>query len=1259
MKPMRPEMIPVLPFELYLKMGIPEESLEQIYAKYEKWIQWNEKSFFTTLTGYDKADLLAKLALLLCNPVNADCTLRIESLAQAVLCQPKSGNGNISPHKLDLLLNKNVYFKDLTLIAKEDPFDNPFTTEVAFLGGGYLVLAGLIENGDWIVNSLLRSLFLVPKKILKQRLLDDARDSILCLLCLSDRILKKCQLKRYQEPESTNSVCIPSKAILVQCSEQFRFTKSDIESITNYSVDKLAPFIDSDICFSWSEYIANEFYGSVCRKPIVKIGEEYVFATPSLTLNAIRHFIIQLCIDEECLDDLAKNYAISGWKQINDQMNILRINHFEGLLYGTSSDECIRHNYYSLDDRIGLHVIFLSDTFKNIKTPRFNDLWDITVLFENNFPELQKHLYSRLKSISSFPDIMLTICIIQGSGRMAGLAFKCKLPNHFKNFSAADFRTINILEGSDPLWIYKFIRTLEVFSKDTQDNNIFSSAIAEYAAYRDSNYSMILSDDKIDNIRFMPGSAGKIRSLSCKKYDYHFSHHYKGVFKPVLRLEEEIPLYSEFPINKNRTEILFEGYNLPLWIVGEKYKDKEHEKLRFMYAQLCRMIGFWMWQLTPSLKSYLWGDQCFLIKIIFTSHKISDWEGRGVNDFEKSKWSDCLQITNTKQGLCLLISPDIWGHFHCPDNSGEREFLSILLDEVFKCQGMRERNGKYFVNKHAPLGFKRILSAFDSGFDIAMNPEWIPSSRIVPLADPYWIYREAGRNIEKLGYQRNSSFSGKKASDLLKDSVTWLFNRLKNQISDLSNKDLLEYLIAYLEACSHEQAMSKFHLPTQIACFYTEKEMIKSRCEKHAALLSTNVYLRFLIEVVATHPPKGEKKITLSRYDELLATIKCLISFARTSDWIDMIEPYYSKKITVSLLPNGRIGRSRSHEYIFEEFNEAEVMSDISEAYRKYSDHWKEESRKEVSKEEQENNKLVVEYKRFTGVSLLHVRDVLDACMLFCFNKETSVGCMSSNEFYEYILAEKALNKAQVNSVIDVVSLKPRDDYLNASPEFKDYDLWPWRFNRRHSMLYRPLIIRDKSNSFEIVWGLRTISKSLDYYFSQIYNGRFRGKIHDVKANPSFNDEKGKNFERVVYERIESDKPSWRLESSVKRILINGQKMNVPWGDIDIMVFVPETKRILLIECKDLSRALDIYKLKWELEKLIGEKNSIVNKQKDRFEWAYKNLNSILEWASIDNKKSWSIHPVIITSKELLAGFVCNAEISVVSLSRFLKQIKG
>jgi hypothetical protein len=147
--------------------------------------------------------------------------------------------------------------------------------------------------------------------------------------------------------------------------------------------------------------------------------------------------------------------------------------------------------------------------------------------------------------------------------------------------------------------------------------------------------------------------------------------------------------------------------------------------------------------------------------------------------------------------------------------------------------------------------------------------------------------------------------------------------------------------------------------------------------------------------------------------------------------------------------------------------------------------------------------------------------------------------------------------------------LTPRPRWDEQKPKrAKPRDWYPWRYNRRLSVLRRPLIqLANESNADVLV--VPTLLDTNIRYLCQAASGQLPTHLFDSEAMRAWIggavDRHGHEFNRTVAKRLGS--LGWQTRSELSLTTIGG---NAELGDIDVLAWRPDRGVAYAVECKRL-----------------------------------------------------------------------------------------
>ena len=147
--------------------------------------------------------------------------------------------------------------------------------------------------------------------------------------------------------------------------------------------------------------------------------------------------------------------------------------------------------------------------------------------------------------------------------------------------------------------------------------------------------------------------------------------------------------------------------------------------------------------------------------------------------------------------------------------------------------------------------------------------------------------------------------------------------------------------------------------------------------------------------------------------------------------------------------------------------------------------------------------------------------------------------------------------------------LTPRARWNENSPaNARKRDWYPWRFNRRLSILRRPLLQFSAGDDPVVLVMPSIVAGTLDYLQEAAF-GRLPEELFDsaemISCIGQAADRNGHDFNRRVAERL--DELEWKTKQELSLTQLGG---NEALGDIDVLAWRPDTGLVFVVECKSL-----------------------------------------------------------------------------------------
>lgn len=1226
-----------------------------------------------SLTTFDSADLLATLAALQLMPENADRAFRFEVLSHVAASVKSKGFG--FKKKINLKQLEKICRCDSagleSLASGEDPFDNSFTEAFTFIGGSYIVFPGIAEEPTFILRHLAKAVFLDADPFPDVHFREMARAVLIGVLALSNEVARRAGLGRGVDPVSApgEDVVFPSPERLDQLRQAVSFTASELAAVL--ARHNVALFEIENLILQQGHVLIADYQvdnGELLVSPIVKAVDKFIVAIPGLLLSAARNEIIRLALERGVSTELATRYHAAVWETVIDSLGYVEHQPVAVPLPESPDIPYFQDAIFRFDRDKLAYLTFVTDALTDYNPQDPFGRWDLEDVGHKLEARLQKICEFAFTQLSGVNEVLFLL-VCQGVGRWQMLGFR-ELPEIepllFLGVTAADLETITLLEGGNFLAIWKYVWAS--WRLKQQAKVISLGELNKFCFYRAKDYTFYLSDDvRPTMIVIGAGGAGELRQEVLRKRDWHAAPSYLPDY--VIEVTSlfgtrDIPVYiprSVLSRVRQRVAVLVEGLLLPTWIVSPE-QDGIQREYRHLYCEFAETIGFWLWQFSPSLNSIIQTlaahSRTLLIKLFIEPDEA--WHQIQEQSVALEQEPIKFEANSVEATLNVNISSGICSFLRSANNEGERYLMQHILAGIRDLLPTEEKEAlsddviNTLIDLHVPLGIKKKLFYLEGDLNPELEEDGLPDYRKVQEVDEDELLDELGDYLSSVEKLKVGEIPDGERTTVINKAVGFFYSEFKKLVASLNPEQLLEYLIAYHEAIVRETAFHRITIPTRLACFSSEPEMIetlsKELPERHKAALAS----RFVIEYVVAQPPTGIRPFSLTVYDRLQALASQIVNFGFESDLIN----FKLADIKRSMLPSGRLGANRDE---YEEAR-AKYMSvfaggEIGRATRSFNRHWHKPQKpsEKPSFVAQMDAASAIEF----GFSITEIHEMLGEAVKIGRELHPSVAILPLEDLIRRLSEGLGWSLERVNQAIDLLVLKPRLDFLKPDPPHQGGDVYPWKFNRALSYLRRPFLLRERDEKTEVLWGIRHLNTVSEYLVYLCLNGRLKAKSAQMNQVMSVvRNEQTKAFNDEVADLLEQN-PALTVRRRVKKIgksKIQGEQGVL--GDVDVLAIDPRNFSIKVIECKDFALARAPHEMKNELDELFlgrdkksRREKSAVEHHQERVEWIRSHLSEVLSEFGLDPNATWAVEAMIVTDYELATPHLWSSPIPVVSLS--------
>ena len=277
-----------------------------------------------------------------------------------------------------------------------------------------------------------------------------------------------------------------------------------------------------------------------------------------------------------------------------------------------------------------------------------------------------------------------------------------------------------------------------------------------------------------------------------------------------------------------------------------------------------------------------------------------------------------------------------------------------------------------------------------------------------------------------------------------------------------------------------------------------------------------------------------------------------------------------------------------------------------------------------------------------TGVSLAAITTVAVALQQIAVRARAETVIRARSTLFAEIPAVAAelgvtLTDTEVRGALAVLVLPWRADWSRAPTGFVKSDIYPWFFERRLSLMVRPLVALDGSDDPDIAFGVRQVLMGAEYALLLFERGIWpKDKLVSDEAKAFMDFEaarRGKAFEAETVAACQE--AGWRALSSLMMTRLGGTKK---LGEIDVLAVSPDGRTWLLCECKWFGAARTPREVSAWLQNFRGHDGDKLEKHLTRLKWVQARkaeVARILGLAVPDE-----ILPRVVTTRPVPLAFV-------------------
>jgi hypothetical protein len=646
-------------------------------------------------------------------------------------------------------------------------------------------------------------------------------------------------------------------------------------------------------------------------------------------------------------------------------------------------------------------------------------------------------------------------------------------------------------------------------------------------------------------------------------------------------------------VRKDGYALFDEDSNRPFFMTEEQYAGERwprgvyETRDRSWWVQLCTTLettGHWAYQRSMMLKTWI----CRMVPVLEAAipalpngpllwrlefmGKLGDVEGDGKREFqtyEAALETISIAVIDSGQTVTITASPEFENAIYNPENVAERALVARSVDAFAQLAGtaLSDEDHQALMQEIMQGTSARQSHGFMARHfrDFVQDSMWSEPVK-VNADDSAWL--KLGLGWRKRAIADGGDIRGKEnCTAYLNATVQELEDEICSDFRALDRRSVIMYALNNHEGAIKDRDNWR-RTSAAVLALHSDKEATLQTMAEHEYQLNgifqaSRLVVEFAICECPTVGGRIPGRLDMSRLMAKLLMVSSLGGWSAAIHW-DAMEP------RLRVTPLGDIHSNVTfRDDVLAPYARAGSDLTIQESVKNYVKNLEEFTPKQMD-ESTFPTEFWAALEEETGASLYATRKLLDLIEDIGTERQRAIFSMKKSELLERAGMDDGIGAEAAVRLLEFLIFKSRPCWRVVPDGYDDRDRFPWRFRRRLSVLRKPLIQFDESEDPQIIVAPGMVRDAYVYMVGNYH----RGDFPLVQLKPKMRAWSGRSRDRIGREFSEEvaarmHELGWRTETEVPvtKLLRKGFDQN--YGDVDVLAWRDDGKRVLLIECKD------------------------------------------------------------------------------------------
>ena len=1167
----------------------------------------------------ERDDILDKLIGLSLSPEYQANHLRILTLIQVALVR---AHGRRKPNSTELAEMLNGLM-DHEAGRREDPAEDVFVSAVSVPGGEFKIFNGIFPGADFSLQRMLDAVFSQDFPA-RDRIVEECK----ALLTLSNAVAERCNfgVNDFKESQQWQLLWPAQLPPLVEKGRSVRFSSTDLLALGVRS-EFLAPFVVDSLAGLLDASYGDTLLG---RQPIIAGEAGVLLPLPSLVSPALRlhlaHAIAEGVVPRKAIGSFHRN-QFARWLACDFPARGARALLNEGL--GIPIPEFdppggYAHAVVNFDANKLAHVVVVEADWSRPPQRAIHQTHHASGVFEQG---LMRHLRRSYEALCTTQEVScgLTLVVYDSPGWGLNIEIGDDFADGWFVAGTSAYQLSMLL--ADPAFslldMWKMLRETWSMKKSGIRFMAWPDMLNYWGIWRGLHGTFWPRQIDLREFGLYAPDTSQIQTLVASVRVIRNAHASPSITGDWRRVERGVELGA--PESEYKKPIYLDSISMALgelrsvveldrgswWVVGARPTFNPEDR-QYLYL-LWQSSAEWLLRLSQSAEKSL-GNHRGVAEIRILPVPASMADGPDGIEYQCEDGLPCVTIVLPSKFIEELATVD---------NKGEVRLVRALALALAKAWRIELEAAvlEAWVSEVAcdpALKMMHMNLSADIGMAVDLLTERAPFRclQAPDLASASLHFRDALALAQESGVTRlTSKVEGNEpVTRLLHTAVDVRWLRCRSLLRELDRTKLLVLASRLIEALQRDRVVAERSALAQTRLYAESPDIDEWAQLTTSQRDSAFRAFRIVSEIALCEAPLvGGRVPGISDVDLLAAEITLLIQAADLSDAVrfGLLEP------SIEFLPDGSL-RARNggaeafmREYLIACLGESIAM-DIDNYPRLY-ERVANDSRVAESGNAGGGDAFLLAFEAEFGLSL---GDAVHACVALQYialENKTDVVRMPRSVLEEALRdSAHPLEDDLLAKFLSAFGLTCRSAWEEPPPQYRQDDIWPWFFERRLSLMLRPVMILSTLPDPEIVYGVRQLDMGVRYASTLLERGIWpKERLFSLAAKSYIDGEvnrRGDAFEMEVATLVEG--AGWRV---FRRLPMKRFGAPKTLGDVDVLAISPDGETWIVIECKWFGAARTPREVASWIQDYRGRAGDKLDRHLRRHAWVEANRASVAE----------------------------------------------